>query len=233
MLCLLGLPIALMPVLVSADLWTMWMAFVGLSTLAIGLDLVLALPRRAVGLKLDTPYTLFIGARDPLRLALTIPESRGPMQIDALLEVGELLRRLPPVAISIPGGEVPTEVELILEPWRRAPRRCTPSGCGGRAPGSRGARVDPRDQAIHRARHSGGEGCGCSRAASSSQGSRRRCVGDGSSSRRCASIARASIIAPWTGRHRPATASCWCGSSGRSAPSTPSTPATCLLPQRW
>lgn len=119
LLCLLGLPIALMPVLVSADLWTMWMAFVGLSTLAIGLDLVLALPRRAVGLKVEAPYTLYIGARDPLKLALTIPESRGPMQIDALLEVGELLNRLPPVAIIVPGGQAPTEVELMLEPWRR------------------------------------------------------------------------------------------------------------------
>ncbi len=68
-----GLPVALLPALVSASLWPVWLAWVAALVLLIGADLALGLPRRRLQVQLDLPDVLYIGSPEPLPLRLGAP----------------------------------------------------------------------------------------------------------------------------------------------------------------
>lgn len=124
LLVILGLPVALFPVLVDSGLWTVWLAFFGVSTLAIGLDGLLVIPRRAVALNIELPPTLYIGAQDPLTLEVAIPSERGGLTLEAHLEIGPLFYPTPTSWITLsPETEHRGEVRMPLHPRRRGTAR--------------------------------------------------------------------------------------------------------------
>jgi uncharacterized protein (DUF58 family) len=72
-LAVLGLPLALLPALAAARLWTFWPAFLGLLTLALAADAQLAPRRRQLAASVELPATLAIGERGEARLTLRAP----------------------------------------------------------------------------------------------------------------------------------------------------------------
>jgi uncharacterized protein (DUF58 family) len=113
-----GIPASLCAVLFATQLWTLWVAYVGVVCLFVGLDAVLMLPRKRIALTTTIPDTLYIGDEDPLKIELA---ARGWKRAAALNMVADLGADLEPIALQrvvIAAGER-TTVELPLTPRRR------------------------------------------------------------------------------------------------------------------
>jgi uncharacterized protein (DUF58 family) len=110
-LAALGLPLALLPAVAAARLWTLWPAFLGLLTLALGADAQLAPRRRQLAASLELPAAIAIGEgaearltlRAPWRLPVTVAvdlsdklEPQPRLRGEASVEGGELACRLVP-----------------------------------------------------------------------------------------------------------------------------------------
>jgi uncharacterized protein (DUF58 family) len=116
-----GIPVALLSALVSAHLWALWSAWLGLSLLAVSADLVFALPHRRLRLSLDVPDVLYIGDRSSLRARIAVSDPRR-QTVEILADLGEGLRRQPGAIVSVPpGGEACHEIPLV--PLRRGTAR--------------------------------------------------------------------------------------------------------------
>ena len=89
-----GLPLAALPALTDGRLWLLWLSYLALVLLLMGIDSALAQPRRRIGLEPRVPEQLFIGRDGTLDLELEMPGRRPPRRLELLLEVGPLL--LPP-----------------------------------------------------------------------------------------------------------------------------------------
>lgn len=110
----LGLPVALLPALIDARLWTLWLAFAGMAVLALAVDAVLGLPRRRLQVAVDVPGTLYIGDADPMGVTLSGGEGARPMRAELLAEFGARLAPQPMGAAAVPGA-----AEVALAPMRR------------------------------------------------------------------------------------------------------------------
>ena len=117
LLFVLGLPMALLPVLVDGRLWPLWLLWLGASVAATGADALLALPRRRLRVEATAPQTLFIGSTDPLVLRLAAPGWLRRVPIEVRLDVDERLEAQPSAEVVLDGGEAALDVPLV--PRRR------------------------------------------------------------------------------------------------------------------
>jgi uncharacterized protein (DUF58 family) len=114
----LGIPLGLIPSLIDPRLWTLWLAFVVCSIVALMVDALLSLPRRRLVVEAVPPDTLYIGSQDPLHLRLSAPGWSRPQWVYVLPELGERLHAQPAANLLVPTEE-PVRAELPLVPSRR------------------------------------------------------------------------------------------------------------------
>ncbi|MBT8494144.1 MAG: DUF58 domain-containing protein [Deltaproteobacteria bacterium] len=117
-----GFPIALIPVLVSPQLWTLWLTFVGAVLVLMAIDTVLALPRRRLKIDIEPPETLYIGDSDDLVIGLEPRGWRRRLRLEVLCDLGPDLEVQPTRRVVIPGGQR-GEVRIELSPRRRGTAR--------------------------------------------------------------------------------------------------------------
>ena len=121
-LFLAGIPISLVGVTVSPRLWTMWLAYLGAALLLLGVDFVLALPKRRLKVVTTLPEQLFIGEAGVAKLELTARWRRAAA-LELLAELDDDLEPQPPIqAVLRPPpekGPATAIVELPLVPRRR------------------------------------------------------------------------------------------------------------------
>lgn len=116
-----GVPVALMPVVVDPRLWTVWLAVVVASGVAVFADALFSLPRRQLVVEVDAPDVLYIGDTDPLTVRLS-PERRvRSLAVELLLDLDPLLTPQPVQQTRIePDGSI---IEVPLIPRRRGEAR--------------------------------------------------------------------------------------------------------------
>ncbi len=117
-----GLPAALLPALVDARLWTLWLAFVTVAIVAMAADAVLGLPRRRLEVAVDVPGTLYIGDADPMEVRLSASRWPRAMRAELLAELGERLTPQPLRGVNVPSGG-PGTARIRLAPRRRGTAR--------------------------------------------------------------------------------------------------------------
>ncbi len=116
----IGVPVALLPAIVSARLWTIWLAYTGVLIIVAGVDAILALPRRALTIDTEAPETLFIGDEsEVLAIHLSATGStRGRTCVELVCDADSNLAPMPAeTAILAPGGKA--QVLFPLIPRRR------------------------------------------------------------------------------------------------------------------
>ena len=118
LICAVGLPLALAPALLSAQLWPAWLGYLLAVLMLAGVDALLSLPRRRLTVRTDAPDLLYMGEREPLALELTTRGWRRRQRLEVLVDVGADLEPVPPRAVEIAQGQ-PLAVELPLVPQRR------------------------------------------------------------------------------------------------------------------
>jgi uncharacterized protein (DUF58 family) len=113
-----GIPVALLPSVVHVGLWTLWPAYLAATLLACGVDLVFGLARRRLVVRANAPDTLYIGARTPLEVSLSVPPSARAHTLEMLVDLDENLLPQPARTVTVPpAGE--QRVEIPLVPRRR------------------------------------------------------------------------------------------------------------------
>jgi uncharacterized protein (DUF58 family) len=118
LLILVGFGAASLPVLVAGALWPAWVAWVGLVALIAGLDVVLALRPRDLGVELEAPGRLHVGARGEAVVRLHV-RGRGALRhVGVLCELGERLHPQPILDTELEGGGS-AEVRVALAAVRR------------------------------------------------------------------------------------------------------------------
>jgi len=117
----LAIPVALLPVFLSARWTAAWIAWLGLAVLAIGVDAVLALPARRLRVIGRAPGTMFVGEAADLELTIDPSGARRPALVEALVETeGDLAP--PPRRRAALAGE-PVTLHLPLVARRRGTHR--------------------------------------------------------------------------------------------------------------
>lgn len=112
-----GLPVALLPAVVDARLWTAWLALFAASLVAILADALVGMPRRRLGVGVELPEMLYIGDADPMRITLSPHRRRRALAVDLIADLDPLLAPQTPQSVLIgPDGGV---VDVRLEPRRR------------------------------------------------------------------------------------------------------------------
>jgi uncharacterized protein (DUF58 family) len=113
-----GIPVAVLVIVLNADLWPLVLAYIALAILALGLDALMAMPGRALMLRADVPPMLYAGDSDLLRVNLFNSSTRWAVRLEGRCDVDPLLR--PPghrFAMLGPGQEA--AIEFPLTPLRR------------------------------------------------------------------------------------------------------------------
>ena len=113
-----GIPVAVLVIVLNADLWPLVLAYIALALLALGLDALMAMPGRALMLRADVPPMLYAGDTDLLRVRLFNSSARWAARLEGRCDVDPLLR--PPghrFAMLGPGQEA--AIEFPLTPLRR------------------------------------------------------------------------------------------------------------------
>jgi uncharacterized protein (DUF58 family) len=116
LLAALGLPVALLPMVVNPRLWPFWPAYLGLLALAMGAD-ALAAPRRGLlSGAVEMPRTLYIGEAEEAVLTLRLPASR-PLPVTVAVDLSDRLAPQPPLRgrVAATGAALP----FRLVPLRR------------------------------------------------------------------------------------------------------------------
>jgi uncharacterized protein (DUF58 family) len=122
-------PASLLPALVHPRLWGAWVVAAALAAIAIGLDAILALPPRALGVVVDAPGSLAVG--EPGAAAVLLRASRPVRKVEVLLDLHADLAPQPPLLADVAaGGEARLDVPLVArrrgrptldEAWLRWP----------------------------------------------------------------------------------------------------------------
>ena len=116
----LGFPIALLPTLFDARLWTVWCAFVGIGALLFGVDALRALPARALHVEVDVPDAVPLGGGGDVEVTL-VAHDRRAAAIDVRLEVGPPFEPIEDARVELPasGHGARRTARLPLRPTRR------------------------------------------------------------------------------------------------------------------
>ncbi|HEY1906967.1 MAG TPA: hypothetical protein VGG91_13050, partial [Myxococcaceae bacterium] len=109
-----GVPLALLPALLSPRLWPVWTVALLLFLLALGLDAVLA-PRR-MRISAEAPPLLHVGRTAALTLEVTLP---GARTAELVVDLDPLLEPLPTRRLRLQDGRA--TVHLPLRALRRGP----------------------------------------------------------------------------------------------------------------
>jgi len=110
--------VALLLAALAPRLWLLGPAYLGIVILALGLDVLLALPRRRLIVDFAPPSMLFVGETAFARLDLTPNGSRIPDRIEATIDHGPTVEM--PALLQIPSaGEQTVRTEIPLLPRRR------------------------------------------------------------------------------------------------------------------
>jgi uncharacterized protein (DUF58 family) len=147
LLVALGLPVALLPVMVAERLWVVWPAYLGVMALALGVDALWAPRRRGFAASVEMPGTLYIGEEEEAVLTVTVPSARR-LSLAVALDLSERLVPQPPLRGRAAAGTA--EMRFRLVPTRRG--RIVVERAWVRSPGPLGliatvARVDLKRQA--------------------------------------------------------------------------------------
>jgi len=113
-----GFPVALIPVLVSPQLWTLWLTFVAATIALIGIDGLLALPVKRLKYEPIPPETLYIGDQDDLIIELSARSWRGRSSVEVLVDLDDELHPQPAQLVLVERGQT-TRVAVALVPKRR------------------------------------------------------------------------------------------------------------------
>lgn len=110
------LPVALLIAILAPDLWLFAAALAGAALLMVIVDIVMAPPPRAVGIDVELPPVLYIGATDPLFVRLRLDGGARPIAVELACDNGALLPPMPSQAhLLAPGGTLETVFELTPE----------------------------------------------------------------------------------------------------------------------
>lgn len=147
LLAALGLPVALLPVVLHARLWTLWPAYLGLLALALGADALLSPRRKEVSGAVEIPGTLYIGDEEEGVLTVRVPSPRR-LRITVAVDLSDRLEPQPPLRGRVTQGSA--EMRFRLVPLRRG--RIVVERAWVRFPGPLGliesvARIDLKRQA--------------------------------------------------------------------------------------
>jgi uncharacterized protein (DUF58 family) len=109
-----GVPLSLLPALLSPRLWPLWAVALLLFLLALGLDVLLA--PRGLRVSAEAPPLLHVGRTETLALALALPRGRS---LELVLDLDPLLEPVPARRLTLVDGRA---VERIpLRALRRGP----------------------------------------------------------------------------------------------------------------
>ena len=115
-----GLGLAFLPVLVSATLWPLWLAFCGLAALACGIDAVLCPRPEKLVVEPDVPEQVYMATATPASIRLSLPAPR-PLAAEAVVDVGGHLEALERRSLTLTSE--PATLELALRSRRRGAGR--------------------------------------------------------------------------------------------------------------
>jgi len=118
LLAVAGLPVALLPALLSPRLWPLWIAWIGLLALATGADAMFGLSRRKLRCALSAPSLLPIGEAGEIGVAIEAPGYREGLSLTLLVEVEGDLAPPDPLTIRLGEGGV-ARATVPLTPLRR------------------------------------------------------------------------------------------------------------------
>lgn len=117
-----ALAVAALPLLFGERLWTLWVAYVGLLVVVLGMDALLALPARRLRVRVEAPGRIAIGERGAARVELSSRAWLRSTRVRILGEVNPLL--VPPgeTELVVPAGHS-AHWDLPLAPVRRGTAR--------------------------------------------------------------------------------------------------------------
>src|SRR4029077_3030934 len=116
LLVALGLPVALLPVVVAERLWVVWPAYLGVMALALGVDALWAPRRRGIACSVEMPGTLYIGEEEGAGLAVGVPSARR-LPLAVAVDLSDRLVPQPTLSGGTPAGRA--ELRCGLMPTRR------------------------------------------------------------------------------------------------------------------
>ncbi|MFG0316262.1 MAG: DUF58 domain-containing protein [Planctomycetota bacterium JB042] len=116
----LGLPLAALPAIVDARLWSVWCAFVVAAALLLAVDAVLAPPARAVEVDATVPEAVPVGDGGEVEIRLAARTDRG-VEVLVRLVVGPPFS--PPADRRVRLADGGGEARFALLPARRGPGR--------------------------------------------------------------------------------------------------------------
>ncbi len=118
LLILLGLPVAVLPILFGDHLWTYWVAYVGIVLLLTGLDGVLILRRRHLAVEVGVPPRIYVGDTEDASIDVSAPPAYGGLAIQWIADLeGDVVSRPPARALLDDDGEARAALPLV--PLRR------------------------------------------------------------------------------------------------------------------
>ena len=112
-----GLVLALLPAFVADALWTFWVVFWGLVLFGLGLDFLLAPPRRSATHTVEAPEVLYVGEPGTATLTLHI-RSTGVVPFEAVVDFSENLSELEPLTGTF-SSSAPARLTVPLHSRRR------------------------------------------------------------------------------------------------------------------
>jgi uncharacterized protein (DUF58 family) len=117
-----GLPLALLPSLLTPRLWAAWAAFLAAALLLAGVDALLVRRPRELASDVEAPGRLYIGDEGTARVVLRLAGAGRGVDAEALLDVGPDLAPLPPASLPVPAGGS-AEASFPVLPRRRGTHR--------------------------------------------------------------------------------------------------------------
>jgi uncharacterized protein (DUF58 family) len=118
---LAGIPLSLGAVTIHARLWTVWLAYLGAAVTLVGLDALLALPRRKLRITAEVPDQVFISETGTATIDLVA--GRRGATLELLAELDDDLAPQPPCQATLRaeqrGQPARARVGIVLAPRRR------------------------------------------------------------------------------------------------------------------
>lgn len=115
-----GLGLAFLPVVISAALWPLWLAFCGLAALACGVDAVLCPPADQLIAEFDVPDVIYMAAENRAQVRLSLPTPR-PLAAKVIVNVAGHLEPVERTRLTLTA--TPAVLDLTLRPRRRGSGR--------------------------------------------------------------------------------------------------------------
>jgi uncharacterized protein (DUF58 family) len=115
------LPVALLPAILGASFWPVWIAALAGCAALLGADAILSLPQQELRVQVSAPKTLYLGEpAEEAKVVLRAPAGWS-LRLWALLEVDELLETQPELAVNLVEGAA--EAVFALAPRKRGTAR--------------------------------------------------------------------------------------------------------------